>query len=86
VSCFRRAQQNKKLSREDRQQTARKVTCRYDDEGSLIIKASLPAETGDAAPEGPRCSGRRGGRVALGDCSPRAPTDPDLQISRIRLF
>jgi hypothetical protein len=26
------------------------------------------------------------GRVALGDCSPRAPTDPDMQISRIRLF
>jgi hypothetical protein len=26
------------------------------------------------------------GRVALGDCSPRAPTDPDVQISRIRLL
>ena len=25
------------------------------------------------------------GRVAQGDCSPRAPTDPDLRISRIRL-
>ena len=26
------------------------------------------------------------GRVAPGDCSPGAPTDPDVQISRIRLF
>src|SRR5215472_6417453 len=26
------------------------------------------------------------GRVAPGNCSPRAPTDPDVQISRIRLF
>ena len=25
------------------------------------------------------------GRVALGDCSPRAPTDPDVRISRIGL-
>jgi hypothetical protein len=25
------------------------------------------------------------GRVAQGDCSPRAPTDPDWRISRIRL-
>jgi hypothetical protein len=26
------------------------------------------------------------GRVASGDCSPEAPTDPDMQIFRIRLF
>ena len=26
------------------------------------------------------------GRVASGDCSPEAPTDPDVRISRIRLF
>jgi hypothetical protein len=26
------------------------------------------------------------GRVAPGRCLPRAPTDPDVQISRIRLF
>ena len=26
------------------------------------------------------------GRVAPGNCSPEAPTDPDVQISRIRLF
>ena len=27
-----------------------------------------------------------GGRVAPGDHPPRAPTDPDVQVSRIRLF
>ena len=26
------------------------------------------------------------GRVASEDCSPEAPTEPDMQISRIRLF
>jgi hypothetical protein len=26
------------------------------------------------------------GRVASGDCSPEAPTDPDMRIFRIRLF
>src|SRR5262245_52012175 len=46
VRCFRRAQQTQELSRETRQQAARHVTCMYDDDGSLIIKASLPAETG----------------------------------------
>jgi len=25
-------------------------------------------------------------RVAPGDCSPRAPTDPDVRVSRIRLL
>ena len=29
---------------------------------------------------------RRSGRVALGGYPPRAPTDPDVQISRIRLL
>jgi hypothetical protein len=46
VRCFRRAQQTQELSREARQQAARRVTCMYDDDGSLIVKASLPAETG----------------------------------------
>jgi hypothetical protein len=46
VRCFRRAQQTQELSREARQQAARQVTCLYDDDGSLIIKASLPAESG----------------------------------------
>ncbi len=26
------------------------------------------------------------GRVAAGDCSPAAPTDPDVQVSRIRFL
>src|SRR5262249_48297095 len=46
VRCFRRARQEQELSREARQLAARRVTCTYDDDGSLIIKASLPAETG----------------------------------------
>jgi hypothetical protein len=46
VRCFRRAQQAEELSREARQQAARRVTWSYDEDGSLIIKASLPAETG----------------------------------------
>ena len=46
VRCFRRAQQCEELSREARQQATRKVTWSYDDDGSLLIKASLPAETG----------------------------------------
>ena len=46
VRCFRRAQQTQELSREARQQATRRVTCMYDEDGSLIIKASLPAESG----------------------------------------
>ena len=33
------------MSREARQQPARRVTCSYDEDGSLVIKASLPAQT-----------------------------------------
>jgi hypothetical protein len=46
VRCFRRAQQAEALSREARQQAARRVTWSYDEDGSLVIKACLPAETG----------------------------------------
>jgi hypothetical protein len=46
VRCFRRVQQVEALSREARQQSARRVTWSHDEDGSLIIKASLPAETG----------------------------------------
>jgi hypothetical protein len=46
VSSFRRVQQVEELSREARQQAARRVTCMWDDDGSLIIRASLPAEAG----------------------------------------
>ncbi len=46
VRCFRRAQQAEELSREARQQVARRVSWSWDDDGSLVVKASLPAETG----------------------------------------
>jgi hypothetical protein len=46
VRCFRRAQQAEELSREARQLAARRVSYSYDDDGSLILRASLPAETG----------------------------------------
>ncbi len=46
VRCFRRAQQAEELSREAQQQAARYVSWIHDENGSLIIKASLPAEAG----------------------------------------
>jgi hypothetical protein len=46
VRCFRRAQQAEELSREARQQAARRVSYCWDQDGSLVVKASLPAETG----------------------------------------
>jgi hypothetical protein len=46
VRCFRRAQQAEELSREARQQAARRLSYSWDDDGSLVLKASLPAETG----------------------------------------
>ena len=46
VRGFRRAQQAEELSREARQQAARCVSYLHDADGSLIVKASLPAEIG----------------------------------------
>jgi hypothetical protein len=46
VRCCRRAQQAEELSREARQQAARRVSYSYNEDGSLVVKASLPAETG----------------------------------------
>jgi hypothetical protein len=46
VRGFRRAQQAEELSHEARQQTARRVSYCHDADGSLIVKASLPAEMG----------------------------------------
>ena len=46
VRAFRRCQDAEELSREARQQQARSVSYRYDDDGSLIINCRLPAETG----------------------------------------
>ena len=46
VRCLRRAHQVEELSREARQQANRSVTYYYDDDGSLVLKACLPAEIG----------------------------------------
>ena len=46
VRHYRRATEAAELSRESRQQASRKVTYYWDDDGSLVLKARLPAETG----------------------------------------
>jgi len=46
VRAYRRCQEAEELSRERRQQQSRKVTFRYDDDGSLILICRLPAEAG----------------------------------------
>jgi hypothetical protein len=70
------------------------VTYFFED-GSLVLKGRLPSEIGalvikaldaavnDAAVSIPTV---RDGRVAPGNYSPGAPTEPDMQISSIRLF
>ena len=46
VQHFRRAQEAEELSREARQQAGRSVYFFFDEDGSLIVKARLPAEGG----------------------------------------
>ena len=46
VRAYRRCQQAEELSREARQQQERRVTFRYDDDGSLILTCQLSAEAG----------------------------------------
>jgi hypothetical protein len=46
VRQFRRVQETAEMSREARQHAGRRLTYAYDDDGSLVIKARLPAETG----------------------------------------
>jgi hypothetical protein len=47
VRRYRRVQEAEELSREERQQTRRSVSYYFDDDdGSLVLKARLPAETG----------------------------------------
>jgi Domain of unknown function (DUF222)/HNH endonuclease len=46
VRCYRRAKESEELSREAQQQATRKVTYLHDDDGSLVLKARLPAEIG----------------------------------------
>jgi hypothetical protein len=46
VRLYRRAKQAEELSREQRQHASRHVSYHFDDDGSLIIRASLPAIAG----------------------------------------
>ncbi len=46
VRQFRRAQEAEELSREARQQAGRSLHYHFDEDGSLIVKARLPAEAG----------------------------------------
>ena len=46
VRAYRRCQEAEELSREQRQRENRRVTFRYDDDGSLILTCHLPAEAG----------------------------------------
>ena len=46
VRAYRRCQDAEELSREARQQQNRRVSLRYDDDGSLILNCRLPAEAG----------------------------------------
>ena len=46
VRAYRRCQEAEELSRDQRQQQHRRVSFRYDDDGSLILTCHLPAEAG----------------------------------------
>jgi hypothetical protein len=46
VRAYRRCQEAEELSREQRQQQSRRVSFRYDDDGSLVLTCRLPAEAG----------------------------------------
>ncbi len=46
VRAYRRCQEAEELSREQRQQQNRRVSFRYDDDGSLVLDCRLPAEIG----------------------------------------
>ena len=46
VRQYRRATEAAELSREARQQAGRSITYHWDDDGSLVLKARLPAEAG----------------------------------------
>src|SRR5687768_9324764 len=46
VRAYRRCQEAEELSRDQRQQQNRRVSFRYDDDGSLILTCHLPAEPG----------------------------------------
>jgi hypothetical protein len=46
VRAYRRCQEAEELSREQRQQQNRRISFRYDDDGSLVLTCHLPAEGG----------------------------------------
>src|SRR4051812_39912169 len=46
VRAYRRCREAEELSREGRQQLGRRVSFRYDDDGSLVLTCRLPAESG----------------------------------------
>ena len=46
VRCYRRAKESEELTREAQQQATRLLSHCYDEDGSLILKARLPAEMG----------------------------------------
>jgi hypothetical protein len=46
VRAYRRCQEAEELSREQRQQESRRVSFRYEDDGSLVLTCRLPAEAG----------------------------------------
>jgi hypothetical protein len=62
VRLYRRAQEAEELSREARQQATRSLSYFYDEEGSLVLRARLPAESGALLVKGG--GGRFGGNVA----------------------
>ena len=46
VRCYRRVKESEELSRDAQQQATRKVSYFHDEDGSLVLKARLPAEIG----------------------------------------
>ena len=46
VRCFRRAKESEELTRDVQQQATRSLRYHFDDDGSLVLKARLPAEVG----------------------------------------
>ena len=63
VRCYRRVKESEELSRDAQQQATRKVSYFHDEDGSLVLKARLPAEIGalvikalDAAVKDPAAS------------------------------
>ena len=80
VRRYRRAQEAAELSREALQFNNRRVSYFYDDDGSLVLNARLPAETGAVLVKALEVATedfyQPDDRVAPGDCSPRGSHRP----------